>query len=84
MKKNQTCQILGFPKNTLYYTKDELDAIDYFNGTGIYKQYQDLKEKPNMFDTRQTFLLKMHDPVRRNKFLDTFNRKNDLNYLTID
>lgn len=59
-----------------WYSKEELDAMDYFNGNGIYKETQDPKQKPNIFDTRQTFLLKMHDDKLRNDFLNSFNRKN--------
>lgn len=55
-----------------YYTKEELDALNYFNGTGFYKQYQDPKVQPNIFDTRQTFLRKMHDPKMLAKFLDDY------------
>ena len=58
---------------TPFYTKEELDAINYFNGTGFYQSWQNPKEKPNIFDTRQSFLLKMHDPIVRRKFLNNFN-----------
>ena len=63
--------------NTRYYTKEELDAIDYFHGTGIYDIFQDPKTKPNIFDTRKTFLFKMQDDKLRNEFLNSFNRKNN-------
>jgi len=46
-----------------YYTKEELDAMDYFHGTGFYQKYQDPEVKPNIFYTRQSFLIKMHDHV---------------------
>ena len=55
-----------------YYTKEELDALNSFNGTGFYKQDQDPKVQPNIFDTRQTFLRKMHDPKMLEKFLDDY------------
>ena len=55
------------------YTKEELDAIDYFRGTGFYARQQDPKMKPNIYDTRQSFLLKMHDDQMRNGFLNTIN-----------
>jgi len=58
-----------------FFTKEELDAIDYFQGTGFYFKYQDPKTKPNIFDTRQSFLLKMHDLVLRENFLNSFNRR---------
>ena len=59
-----------------YYTNEELDAMDYFQGTGFYAKQQDPKVKQNIFDTRQSFLLKMHDDKLRNEFLDSLNRKN--------
>ena len=58
------------------YTKEELDAIDYFQGSGFYARQQDPKMKPNIYDTRQSFLLKMHDDQMRDEFLASFNRKN--------
>jgi len=61
-------------RTTPYYTKEELDAISYFKGTGFYAQQQDPKMKPNIFDTRQTFLLKMQDKTVRKKFLESLNR----------
>ena len=53
-----------------FYTKEELDAIDYFQGNGIYVKYQNEKENYNIFDTRQSFLLKMHDDELRNEVLN--------------
>lgn len=58
-----------------YYTKEELDAMDYFQGNGIYAKYQDKREKYNIFDTRQSCLLKMHDDKLRNDFLNNLNRR---------
>jgi hypothetical protein len=58
-----------------FLTKEELDAIDYFQGTGFYLKYQD--PKTNIFDTRKSFLLKMHDIVLRKNFLNSFNRSNN-------
>ena len=60
-----------------YYPKEELDAMNYFQGTGFYSKQQDPKVKPNIFDTRQSFLLKMHDDKLKNEFLDSFNRTNN-------
>lgn len=51
--------------------------MDSFYGTGFYKKQQDPRSKPNIFDTRQTFLLKMHDSVLRNNFLNSYNRLNN-------
>lgn len=74
-KKRGELKKLRIKERPNFYSKEELDAISYFQGTGIYEQYQDPKLKPNLLDTRQTFLLKMHDPVLRNNFLNSFNSK---------
>ena len=58
------------------YTKEELDAVSYFQGTGFYAKQQDPNLKPNIFDTRQTFLLKMQDKNARTNFLKSFNNLN--------
>ena len=65
--------------NKSYYTKEELNAMDYFHGTGFYQKQQDPKVKPNVFDTRQSFLRKMEDPIVLDNFLNNFeciNRNN--------
>lgn len=64
-------------KENFNRTAKEQDAVDYFNGRGIYAKYQDIRTKPNRFDTRQSFLRKMHDPIALNNFLDSFNRINN-------
>ena len=74
MQKKREALRLGLKEN-FNRTAKEQDAVDYFNGTGIYAKYQDIRTKPNIFDTRQSFLLKMHDPVLRNNFLNSFNSK---------
>lgn len=56
-----------------HYTKEELDAIAYFQGTGFYARQQDSKIKPNIYDTRQTLLRKMHDKTVQADFLKSFN-----------
>jgi hypothetical protein len=48
--------------------------MDYFYGTSFYQKEQDPKQKSNIFDTRQSFLRKMHDPVLRHNFLNSFNK----------
>lgn len=63
MKKKRELKRLRIKENSNFYTKEELDAIDYFQGTGFYQKHQDPELKPNIFDTRQTFLFKMHDPI---------------------
>ena len=44
-----------------FYTEKELDSINYFKGKGYYARFQDPSVASNIFDTRQSFLLKMHN-----------------------
>ena len=74
-KRKKEIKRLRLLDNKNHYTKEELDAMDYFNGTGFYQKEQDPKQKPNIFDTRQTFLLKMHNPILRNNFLNSLNSR---------
>lgn len=60
MRKKSKLKRLKIKENSNYYTKKELDAIDYFHGNGFYQKYEDPKLKPNIFDTRQTFLFKFY------------------------
>ena len=62
-------------ENPKFFTTKKLDAIDYFQGNSFYNKYQDIKVKPNIFDTQQSFLLKRHDDKLRNEFLNSFNSK---------
>ena len=55
-------------------TVQEKDALDYFNGTGFYEKHQNPKTLPNIFDTRQSFLLKMEYREVREKFLNSFKK----------
>jgi hypothetical protein len=48
---------------------EEQDAINYFTGQVFYRSQQDFRTKPNMFDTRESFLFKMHNESNRNRFL---------------
>jgi hypothetical protein len=50
-------------------TPEERDAINYFTGQGFYRDQQHFKTQPNIFDTRESFLIKMHDEETRNRFL---------------
>lgn len=59
-------------------TKDEQDAIDYFLGRGFYQIHQDPSVKPNIFDNRQSFLIKMHNKEMRMNFLKSFNKRHTL------
>jgi len=76
MKKKKELKKLRIKENSNFYTKEELDSMDYFQGTGFYQKYQDPELKPKIFDTRQTFLFKMHDPILRNNFLNSLNSEN--------
>lgn len=60
-----------------FYSEKELDAINYFEGKGFYARYQDPSVAPNIYDTRQSFLLKMHDTISRKKFLKRFTHINN-------
>ena len=66
-------------KENFNRTKDEQDAIDYFHGTDFYKRLQDRAIKPNKFDSRKSFLLKMHDDKLRDDFLNSFKSINIYN-----
>ena len=61
-----------------YYTKEELDAIDYFNGRGFYKKKQDRSQKPNRFDTRESLLRKVRDPAVLEEFLESWQKHKTL------
>lgn len=56
-------------------TKDEQDAIDYFSGRGFYQKHQDFSVKPNIFDNRQSFLIKVHNKKVRINFVKSFNKR---------
>ena len=75
MRKKRKMIRLRMKKDPKFYTKEELDARDYFQGSGIYAKYEDKREQYNVFDTCQSFLLKMHDDKLRNDFLNSFNSK---------
>ena len=54
-----------------FFNRQELDALDYFNDIGFYKKYQDLEYGPNIYDTRHTFLLKMHNDRLPDSFMNS-------------
>lgn len=76
MKKLRETPRLGiaYPEKVLSF--QEKDAIDYFKGPGSYEKYQRPRVKPNIFDTRRSFLVKMHDPKLRRDFLNSYNKFN--------
>lgn len=59
-----------------YWTPEERDAVDYKLGTGRYAYYQDPSTPPNIFDRRQTLLLKMQDWHVQEKYLNSFQKYN--------
>jgi hypothetical protein len=79
MKKREERTRIKVLNDSRYFTAQELDAMDYFHGTGVYAILRNPKTKPNILDTRETFLLKMHDDELNNEFLKTFNSLNSLN-----
>ena len=56
-----------------------LELAGLYQGTGFYADCQRLEERSNVFDTRETFLLKMHNPKMREKFLNGLNRLSEKN-----
>lgn len=50
---------------------EEKDEINYFTGKGLYRYYQDLKTNANIFDTKESFLLKIDDKSNRDRFLNS-------------
>ena len=77
MRKKKEIIKLRMADDLNFYSEKELDAINYFEGKGFYARYQDSSVAPNIYDTRQSFLLKMHDISSREKFLQSFNRINN-------
>jgi hypothetical protein len=78
--KKREMQRLHLLETPNLYTKEELDAISYFQGTGFYSYYQSLGTPPNIFDTRWSFLLKVEkNKDMRENFLKSYNRRNSEN-----
>ena len=55
---------------------EEHDAINYFTGQGFYHSEQDFNTKQNVFDTRESFLMKMHNESNKNQFLKSLKEFN--------
>jgi len=55
---------------------EEHDAINYFTGQGFYRSQQDFRTERNIFDTRESFLIKMHNESNRNRFLKSLKESN--------
>ncbi len=80
MLKKREIQRLRILETPNLYTKEELDAISYFQGTGFYSYYQSLGTPPNIFDTRWSFLLKVEkNKNMRENFLKSYNRRKSEN-----
>ena len=77
MRKKKEIIKLRMVDDLNFYSEKELDAINYFEGKSFYARCQDPSVAPNIYDTRQSFLLKMHDISSREKFLQSFNRINN-------
>ena len=61
--------LMGTKEKMKLLSPQERDAINYFTGQGFYRSQQDFRTIPNTFDTRESFLIKMHDEANRNRFL---------------
>lgn len=83
LRKNKEIIKLRMINDSSLYSEEELDSINYFKGNGCYARYQDPSAAHNIFDTRQSFLLKMHDTSAREKFLKSFRRINNSNFSRI-
>ena len=46
-------------KQTFKLIGKEQDVFDYLNRKNFYEEYQNIKTPSNMYDTRQSFLLKI-------------------------
>ena len=60
--------IMSMENKMKLLSPQERDAINYFTGQGFYRSQQDFRTKPNIFDTRESFLIKMDDESNRNDF----------------
>ena len=80
IKKQIQLKRLRIQDTSSVYTKEEVDAINYFHGKGLYKYYQSLETPPNIFDTRWSFLLKIEkNKNMRENFLKSYNRRKSEN-----
>jgi len=55
---------------------EEQDAINYFTGQGFYRSQQDFRAEANIFDTRESFLLKMQNESNQNRILKSLQESN--------
>ena len=59
-EKKREIRKLRIIDDSSLYSEKELDSINYFKGKGYYGRCPDPSVAPNIFDNRQSFLLKMH------------------------
>jgi hypothetical protein len=71
---------LGVHYRNKLLSPHEQDAINYFTGQVFYRSQQDFRTKPNIFDTRESFLLKMHNESNRNRFLKSLQESCSLSW----
>ena len=57
-------------------TSEEIDAVNYVLDWGIYKYSRHYGQKISIFDTKESFLFKMHNEHKRNAFLKTYEYRN--------
>ena len=76
MAKKQQFKQTMMKKDVRVYTdiwsKEELNAINYYQGTGVFQKYQNPNVKPNIYDTRKTFILKMRNQSMRLRFMRSY------------
>ena len=77
LKKKEASKFTRIKKEQeKFWTPEEKDAVDYKLGRGQYAYYQDPSTPPNLFDRRQTLLLKMQDWHVQEKYLNSFQKHN--------
>ena len=80
IQKQTQLKSLRIKDTSGFYTKEKIDAINYFHRKGFYSYYQSLGTPPNIFDTRWSFLLKVEkNKDMRENFLKSYNRRESEN-----
>ena len=57
-----------------YLTYQEQQSLHYFCGTEDFETWQHYTTEPNVFDTRQSFIIKMQDEEMRDNFLNSWHK----------
>jgi hypothetical protein len=77
LKKKEASKFTRIKKEQeKFWTPEEKDAVGYKLGKSQYAYYQDPSTPPNIFDRRQTLLLKMQDWHVQEKYLNSFQKHN--------